>query len=170
MDKRFFVALSLAGLVSTACGLISGVSDDYTYDAGADSSATGTDASLVDGSVTTDSSVLPDSSSPDAARVDASADAGLCPGSISKPSGVSEKCALCMLTNCCTELQACNKTQADIQSCSDYLKCVDSCAPSVVGDACRLACRQNTKDSSVATKLDACASAPNTCVPLRCNK
>ena len=170
MDKRFFVALSLAALVTSACGLISGVSDDYTYDGGADSSATGTDAALVDGSVSSDSSVLPDTSSPDAARVDAGVDAGVCPGSISKPTGVSEKCAVCMLTNCCSELQACNKSPADAQSCADYLKCVDNCAASVVGDPCRLACRQNTKDSSVATKLDSCASAQNTCVPLRCNK
>ncbi len=169
MDKRFFVALTLSALVSSACGLISGVSDDYTYDGGADSSAPVTDAALLDGSVTTDSAVLPDSSSPDAARVDGGMDAGLCPGSISKPSGVSEKCALCVLTNCCSELQACNKVMGD-QSCADYLKCVDNCAPSVVGDACRLTCRQNAKDSSVAAKLDACASAANTCVPSRCNK
>jgi hypothetical protein len=168
MDKRFFVALSLAGLVSTACGLISGVSDDYTYDAGADSSATGTDASLVDGSVTTDSSVLPDSSSPDAARVDASVDAGLCPNSIAKPQGVSEKCAVCMATSCCAELQACTKTPNDAQKCADYLKCVDSCGTLDV--TCRAQCRSNAKDSTVATKLDECGSTPTGCVPAKCNK
>lgn len=168
MDKRFFVAVSLSALVSSACGLISGVSDDYTYDGGKDS-----DSALVDGSVTTDSSIVPDSSSPDAGQVDAGADAGVCPGAIVKPDGVNERCQNCALATCCSAMKACNANPDEARKCADYLRCVEGCSSTAVGEPCRLKCRTDASMSmgTAVVQLAQCATqGAGSCVPAKCSK
>lgn len=166
MDRRFFVAVSLSALFSSACGLISGVSDDYTYDAGTDSSAA-VDAAVVDGAVKLDGSVTVDAAPPDSGQVDA----GICPGSLPKASNVSERCQSCMLTSCCTQMQRCANAAPDTVKCTDFLKCIDSCAQAVVGDPCRVDCA--TKAGPMAgvavNELLTCARQTK-CMPDKCYK
>lgn len=168
MDRRFFVAVSIAAFVtcaSSACGLISGVSDDYTYDGGTDAAAV--DAAAVDGAVKLDASLTPDASSPDSGPVEA----GVCPGALPKASNVSERCQSCMVMSCCSQMQRCTNAAADTVKCSDFLKCIDSCAQAVVGDPCRIDCagKAGIMAGVVVNELLTCARQSK-CMPDKCYK
>lgn len=163
MNKRIFVAISVA-LASSACGLISGVSDDYTFDASADGSVV--PPPLVDGAPNPglDSSKPPGvDASPDASPppgLDAGRDASppVCNSPVSMGQ-VPSACYDCFTANCCDKLQKC--TAGDLATkCTAYMQCISKCKRLVVGDPCRLACANDLGGAAEPTGIVACGARP----------
>ena len=126
MKKQIAGALAFLGwsFLASACGLISGVSDDYTYeraDGAADAFA------VVDSALSSDATTD--------ARV---GDAG-CPGALPLAPGVLPKCHACFVANCCVEATRCNESTQAVTRCNDYMKCLGSCKPAE--SACRATCQ-----------------------------
>ena len=144
MKKQIVGALACLGwsFMASACGLISGVSDDYTYER-ADGAA---DAISV-----TDSTrpSRPDPRNPndaqlvDARSPEAGPDAALgCARPFAQPTGIADGCYSCILKNCCNEAQRCGLTSASTEQCGAYLRCLSMCKPGAGSgaEACRLNC------------------------------
>lgn len=93
------------------CGLITGVSKDYTYDLEA-----GADGSAADGSNSKD----------------AGADVAACKDV--RISGVGATCLSCTSQGCCGQLLTCIQDS----SCGNFLKCLENCKPAEV--SCRNQC------------------------------
>jgi hypothetical protein len=145
MKKQIAGALAFLGwsFLASACGLISGVSDDYTYER-ADGAA---DAVAVDSS-------LPSDAAAEARVGDAGPDgASLCPGAIPLGDGVSPKCHACFVANCCLEATRCNESTQAATRCNDYMKCLGNCKPPEV--ACRTTCQTKFAGGGV-NQLTAC--------------
>lgn len=158
IDKRIFVAVSF-GLATSACGLVTGLSQDYTFDrddASADGSAT----------PTPDSAPGVDATAPDAAKIDAGRDAALaCPNAPARPDKVKPACYDCVLESCCSQVRAC---ASNVTGCTEYLVCVDDCGQGLGGDACRARCGTNaTAEGSRALAL---CTTNSRCAPDSCHK
>ena len=142
MKKQIVGALAFLGwsFLASACGLISGVSDDYTYErAGADGGADAISAT----DSTVDSQPPPNDAQIGDARPEAGNDAALvCAGAFRQPTGIADVCYACVLKNCCVEAQRCAMTTASTDQCGTYLKCLGNCKPGTGGggDTCRLQC------------------------------
>jgi len=124
MKKQIAGALAFLGwsFMASACGLISGVSDDYTYER-ADAAA----------------DALPSDASADSRVGDASPDAApACLGAIPRSPEVAPQCHACFVANCCDAATRCNGSPEAITRCNDYMKCLGGCRPTAA--SCRLGC------------------------------
>lgn len=115
MKYRRLLALLFTSL-PLGCGLITGVSKDYTYDLEA-----GTDGAA-DGSGGKDASPGVDAATCKDVRV----------------SGVGAACLSCASQGCCNQLLAC----AQDSSCGTFLKCLENCKAADV--PCRNQCERES--------------------------
>ncbi len=101
MKYRRLLALALTSL-PLGCGLITGVSKDYTYDleAGVDGAADGSSK---------DASAAPDGAACKDVRI----------------SGVGATCLSCTSQGCCSQLLSCIQDPG----CGTFLKCLENCKP-----------------------------------------
>jgi len=164
VDKRLVFSL-LLGLSASACGIVSGLSDDYTFERDAEA-----DAELPSEAAAPSDAATQDGATPRDARPPvqdgATEDAGC--AVTSAPPDVSLACATCLTTKCCAQIRACSLPAVG-QRCNDYLKCVDGCARS--NDACYTNCRNTIGGvaDAPARALDSCATS-NGCVPEQCHR
>jgi hypothetical protein len=155
MKKQIAGALAVLGwsFLASACGLISGVSDDYTFER----------ADAADASATPDGALLVDATTSDARVGDAGPDGpAVCSGAIPLADGVSPKCHGCFVANCCAETTRCADTAQATTRCNDYMKCLGGCKPPEA--ACRTTCQ--TKFGGALNQLAACRSGD--CAALAC--
>lgn len=163
IDKRIVVAVSF-GLATSACGLVTGLSQDYTFDR---------DDASADGSASTDGATTADATPPDGATVDAgpsrdatvtdaSRDGGVC-ANTTVPSGVDAECYSCLAAQCCPQLIACNASSG---GCTKYVQCIEQCGKQNVScyDGCKPA-----QGELVANRLATCAAEAK-CAPDSCHK
>ena len=141
MKKQIVGALAFLGwsFLASACGLISGVSDDYTYErADAAADAVSVTDSTVDSQPPPNDAQLVDARSPEAGP-----DAALgCARPFAQPTGIADGCYSCILKNCCNEAQKCAGSTASTEQCGAYLRCLFMCKPGAGSgaEACRLNC------------------------------
>jgi hypothetical protein len=154
MKKQIVGALAFLGwsFVASACGLISGVSDDYTYER-ADGAA---DAFAADSPFLAD-----------ATTSDAGLDAATCPGAIPLDDSVSAKCHACFVATCCSAATRCNDNPSATARCNSFMACLGTCKESEL--ACRTGCltkfgdggaSQLTKCTTGDCPVKACAAPP----------
>ncbi|NOU33742.1 MAG: hypothetical protein HOO96_38095 [Polyangiaceae bacterium] len=113
MKYRRLLALLLTSL-PLGCGLITGVSKDYTYDleAGVDGAADGSSK---------DASTGPDGAACKDVRL----------------TGVGPTCLSCTSQGCCSQLLTCIQDS----SCGNFLKCLENCKPAEA--SCRNQCERD---------------------------
>ncbi len=175
MTMRIFMAVAV-GLTVSACGLVSGVSNDFTFDEPADGASASTDgapdapAPGPDGAPAADANVpkvdasAPDASAPDAAGNDAAG--ATCVNALARPGSVTPACFQCFFERCCSALQLCQ--QQDEAKCGDYLKCAEACEAGALGEGCRTSCASRATGTAPAG-LVTCGRTAR-CVPEVCVK
>jgi hypothetical protein len=156
MSRRiaFFSICGVSSFVLAACGMVTGLSDDYKYNLDAASSSTA-DGGGTDGSSVTDAA--PDTGV-DAGRCTAqqisSAETGLNSHGGDK---LSSACESCLVATCCTQIAACLQSSP----CTSVLECVMQCQDnsSVQGrQVCVDQCKSgNTSGTELVGILNNCA-------------
>ncbi len=139
MKYRRFLALALTSL-PLGCGLITGVSKDYTYDLEA-----GADGAAADGSSSKDAGPATDANACKDVRI----------------SGVGATCLSCTSQGCCGQLLTCIQDS----SCGNFLKCLENCKPAEV--SCRNQCV--TQFPRAAPSIESCVTGVALCT-VACSK
>ena len=170
MTKRIFMAVAV-GVTVSACGLVSGVSNDFTFDGLADGSPVSADGqsdapgSRPDGAPAADANVPQvDATAPDATGSDAAG--ARCVNALARPGGVTLACFQCFFERCCSALQLCQ--QQDAVRCGDYLKCAETCEAGTLGETCRTGCSSRATGTAPAGLVTCGRTAK--CVPEVCVK
>lgn len=156
------VAVVLPMVLVSACGQITGLSDDYTYDLGAADSATkegGTDASASDGSSSADVVTTNDGASDSGLRcTDTQRNAALASMTQMK----NDTCKACLATRCCTAVQACT---AQTNGCRVTLSCHLDCGEKGNPQQCfNTQCTNGTEVTFQAVRSCATSFCKNECV------
>ena len=123
--SRAAFSLVLSTVLVSACGQITGLSDDYTYDLGAPDGAISeggaVDATSGDGSSSGDVVTTNDGGDSGLRCTDAQRSAAL--GSMTQMK--NDTCKTCLATRCCTAVQACT---AQTSGCRVTLSCHLDCS------------------------------------------
>jgi hypothetical protein len=140
---RHFLSSFLAVIVLGACGMVTGVDQDYTFDLPGDA-----------GVGTRDSAARDSAARDSATDVDAGRDAGMCPEPSPKPpsvqgSSITPKCWMCLTVKCGCEVYDCTNNS----QCARLLACANDTKQSSLPG-----CEQNVTASLRRCLVDGCST------------